>query len=568
MKHLVITFLIVHYFNVAIAQQQPYVIQVINIDNEVISKLSGLADSIKFEKVVASTYNKWMRKGYILTSVQKVKEINAFKASIEIGKKYVWGKFNIDYVPEALLSKAGYHKSQFLNARVNSKILGSLLVKLLEESDKAGYPFASIKLDSVTIINEEISAVLAYSAGFKIKYGTLHVNSDFVKSKYLESYLGIKEGDLFNANKVVGINRKINKLTYCKTAGFPAIKFDNKSCHISLKLRPIKANKVDAMLGLAPNQIDKSKLLATGYINLDLHNLFKSGKRLMFNWRQFGVQSQTLKTSYNHTNLFGSIINVKGNFEIFKQDTTFINRTFKIDIGYDIANYTVNFTSSFISSRLLSNVDISNSNLELIDFNANYYGVEFLTHNFDHLLNPRKGWSVKANVNLGTKNILSTSFVPPDVYDSLTIQSLQGSYLIFSEVAVPLSNLLVGYTKLQLGGIESNGELFNNDLMRLGGVNSIRGFNELEIYASRYAMLQVEARLLLGENSRLFGFMDWAYAENSVAKNNDTFIGVGTGLLLDTSSGVIQLVYAVGKSSKQSLSLANSKIHIGYVAKF
>ncbi|MCF6359551.1 MAG: BamA/TamA family outer membrane protein [Cyclobacteriaceae bacterium] len=569
MKHLIITFLLSLVFCASYAQQKPYVIEIIESDESISKLLKGRADSIKFQQVIKSEYEKLVRKGYVLATLSQLKPDSLLLGKIAKGEVYRWGYFNINSVPEALLSRVGYQKRQFDNTRVSPRLLGELMVKIIEESDKTGYPFAVARLDSVRISKSEIFAVLDYNSGQQIKYGALEVNADLIKGEYLESYLNLKEGDVFSGNKIADISKKIKNLSYCKLKRAPSIRFENKTCIITLNIVPVKANKVDAMLGLAPNQIDQTKLLATGYVNLDLHNLFRSGKRLSFNWRQFGVQSQTLRALYNHTNIFGSEIDVKGVFDLFKQDTTFINRNFYLNIGYSNADYTINFTSSFITSRLLSPINITDvSNLTLIDFNAQYYGVELLKYEFDNIINPKKGWGLRTGVNLGAKNIINSTFVPAEVYDSLKSQSLQGNFTITSDVAIPVSSIGVAYAKLEVGTIPNNGKLFVNDLFRLGGVNSIRGFNELEIYASTYALLQVEGRLILGENSRLFGFADWAYTTNEVTNLVETFLGLGAGLLLDTPSGVIQLVYAVGKSSKQSLSLTESKIHVGYVARF
>ena len=510
-----------------------------------------------------------MKNGFVLADISLVANDSLYQAQLFNNQKYRWGTFNIDQIPESLLSKTGYRKNQFNDSQINANELGKLLVKLIEESDYSGYPFAVAKLDSVMISGDHISAKVVFSSGLQIKYGVLAVSNTFVKSTYLESYLDIKKGDLFNSKRISVISKRIDNLAYCKLDSIPIIRFDNKACNVELEISPVKANKLDAMLGLAPNQLDNSKLLATGYVNLDLHNLFKSGKRLTFNWRQFGVQSQALNASYNHTNLLSSVINLRGEFDLFKQDTTFINRNFFVDIGYDNANYSINIVSSFLTSRLLSETSSTGvDDLTLIDINAQYYGVEFRKSQFDHPVNPRSGWAVNGGVNIGSKTLLNTTFVPVEVYDSLETQSLQGGIYMSSELAVPISKLVVAYSKVEIASLSTNGKLFTNDLCRLGGAKSVRGFNELEIYASSYIMFQAEARLLLNQNSRFFGFIDWAYATNEVQQLSDSYLGLGGGLLLGTPSGVFQLVYAVGNSSKQSLSLAESKIHFGYVARF
>lgn len=570
MRHLLFTFLASIFFVIGYAQKLPYNLSVVNSKNDTLKELSGQADSLKFQQILKNNYLKLIKKGYVLADVVQYKNDTLFKSKILIGEEYRWGNFNIDQIPASLLSKIGYRKKQFENARINTKELGKLLINVVKESDYTGYPFATVKMDSVIISSNQISAIVKYESGPQIKYGKLILsNSEFIKSDFLESYLELKNQDLFNSKKVESIGKKINNLAYCKLDGPIKIRFENKSCITELKLKPVKANKIDAMIGLAPNQLDNSKMLATGYINLDLHNLFRNGKRLTFNWRQFGVQSQMLKLMYNHTNLFKSVINIKGEIFLFKQDTSFINRNFKFDLGYENADYAINLTSSFITSRLLSNTkSTSIETLDLIDFNTQYYGIEFSKNEFDYSINPRKGWSIKSSADIGAKNILNSSFVPNEYYDSLEAQSLQGNLSITADMAIPVTKFLVAYSKIELSNIYSNGKLFNNDLYRIGGVNSLRGFNELEIYSSAYVLLQIEGRLLLSENSRLFGFVDWAYSENQVLNYSDNFLGIGAGLLLDTLSGVFQLVYAVGKSSKQSLLLAESKIHFGYVARF
>ncbi len=570
MKQLLISCFALVIFVSSYAQKLPYAITVINSKDVIIKKLTGVADSLRFKKLYRTEYFKLIRKGHVLANIEQTKSDSSFKAKIFAGTVYKWGRFNINQIPDALLSKAGYNKKQFDKAQVNINQLAKLLEKIINESDYSGYPFAMVKLDSVSVSDNQINATVIYKPGIQIKYASLTIgNTKFVKSNYLESYLEIKKGELFNSKKVALVSKRIYNLSFCKLDSLPIVKFENKTCNIALQISQVKANKVDAMIGFAPNQIDNSKLLATGFVNLDLHNLFRSGKRLTFNWQQFGVQSQKLKVRYNHTNLFGSEINVRGTFKLFKQDTTFINRDFKIDMGIDKANYAINLTSSFITSRLLSNTAASSvKELELMDFNVQYYGVEFMKNEFDHNINPIRGWSIKSKASIGAKEIVNTQFVPAEIYDSLEQQSLQGNFSISTDLAIPISKLFVAYSKLEVATLLSNGKLYSNDLLRFGGVNSLRGFNELEIYSSSYLKLQFEGRLLIGENSRLFAFIDWAFSENEVFNYNNTFLGLGTGLLLDTPSGAFQLVYAVGKSAKQSLSLAESKIHFGYVARF
>lgn len=570
MRLLILTCILSFVVASSLAQKVPYQITYTDNSARSINKVSGETDSLTFVNLLRIERKKLLKEGHLLASYRINWSDSVYKAELYKGDVFTWGSIDTRQVPDGLLTKSGFRQYQFKNKVVKASTIGDLLTRIIHQSEMNGLPFASVKLDSVHIVDSTISGKLVYQAGPEIKYGQLEASdSALVKDKYLESYLELNEGQLFNSSQIDKIPRMIRQLSFCSLDKPPEIKFEHKTCKIKLYLKPNKANSIDALLGLAPNQTNDNKLLATGYVNLDLHNLFRSGKQLYFSWRSYGASSQKLMVFYNHTNLFGSVINVKGAFDLLKQDTTFLNRNFYLTIGYKKAAYELNLTSQYLTSRLLSYTQTNAAGLvPEIDFDAQYYGVEFTKNELDNKLNPTRGWSIRSGVNIGAKKVLDTDFVEADVYDSLERKMIQGGISITGELAIPVSKIVVGYTKWEASTIQTSGILFNNDLYRLGGVNSLRGFNELEIYASSYWLTQWEARLILGPESRLFGFFDWAYMQNQETKPFNNYIGVGAGILLNTQAGNIQLVLAFGKSGQQSLSLTESKIHIGYVAKF
>ena len=569
LKYLTTTYFLLFFVAATSGQELNYSIRILGADNEIKKELEGTTDSLGFARLINKERAKLLKKGYLL-SFPAIATLDTTQhvASIVTGARFKWGNFDVNEVPESLLSKAGFRKNEFKDAPVNAARLGELLSGIIISSETNGYPFAEVKLDSVGVNGDTISAKIRYRPGPEISYDSLVLlPNNIVKSDYMASTLGVRKGDAFNSKVVEKIPARIKGIAYCALEEPPTIKFENKSCKIKLPLKPVKANSIDALLGLAPNQ--NNKLLFTGYVNLDLQNLFKSGKQLYFSWRQLGESSQKLSTFYNHTNLFGSVVNIKGAFDLLKQDTTFINRNFYLNVGYDQASYSLELTSRYLVSRLLSEGNDNTSAVPEIDFDAQYYGIGFTKNEFDNKANPLRGWYLESGISVGAKKIYKTDFVPVEVYDSLDQQMLQGLINITGEGVVPLSRMFVLFGHAEVASINSKGTLFTNDLYRLGGVNSIRGFNELGIYASSYLLTKFETRLILGATSRLFAFVDWALVDNKVLKEmGEHYFGMGTGILLETKGGALQLVFAVGKSAQQSLSLTESKIHVGYVAKF
>ena len=113
-------------------------------------------------------------------------------------------------------------------------------------------------------------------------------------------------------------------------------------------------------------------------------------------------------------------------------------------------------------------------------------------------------------------------------------------------------------------------QLFLNDLFRLGGLNTIRGFNEMFFYASHYIIGTLEYRYLFENESQLVVFFDGSYLgfDINYESYKDYPIGAGAGISISTGAGLLNVIYAVGKSNDQPFNIRYSKIHIGYTGRF
>jgi hemolysin activation/secretion protein len=108
----------------------------------------------------------------------------------------------------------------------------------------------------------------------------------------------------------------------------------------------------------------------------------------------------------------------------------------------------------------------------------------------------------------------------------------------------------------------------NNELVRFGGVNSIRGFAENSLIANRFAVLQTEYRYLLDANLFANTVLDLANYENKLDDFNENILGYGIGLGLKSKAGIFKLVIANAISEAQKATFSNSKIHISFTSFF
>src|SRR6185369_1765700 len=101
---------------------------------------------------------------------------------------------------------------------------------------------------------------------------------------------------------------------------------------------------------------------------------------------------------------------------------------------------------------------------------------------------------------------------------------------------------------VQGASIFGNSTIFKNELFRIGGLKTLRGFNEKSIFASTYVIPTIEYRFLFAQNSNLLLFAEGAWYENTGNGNyvTDIPVSVGAGVNFETKAGILTLNYGLG----------------------
>ncbi|MEX1188736.1 MAG: BamA/TamA family outer membrane protein, partial [Bacteroidia bacterium] len=150
------------------------------------------------------------------------------------------------------------------------------------------------------------------------------------------------------------------------------------------------------------------------------------------------------------------------------------------------------------------------------------------------------------------------------VYDGLTLKSLQYTGFVDADFFIPIRERSVFVPGI-LSGLIGGASIFENELYRIGGNNTLRGFDEESIFASAYSIINLEYRYLLEENSFLFLFANGAYYENSAVNRDvvDRPYGLGAGMSFETKAGIFSISYALGSQFGSPLETRTAKVHFG-----
>ena len=153
------------------------------------------------------------------------------------------------------------------------------------------------------------------------------------------------------------------------------------------------------------------------------------------------------------------------------------------------------------------------------------------------------------------------------LYDEVNEEKLTSKAEASIEYFIPIKNSAAVLIKNE-SAYQYLATYFTNDLYRIGGINTVRGFDERSVLASAYSITTAEYRLLLNRDSFFSVFSDAAYVQNEQNSTDNFLIGFGSGLDLSTKAGIFSVNLALGKSNEEPFNFDKTRIHFGYVNVF
>ena len=492
-----------------------------------------------------------------------------YHAYINLGKTYQWTSLTNKNIDEEILSKIGFRDKLYNNKPFNERQLKNFFKKIITFYENNGYPFASIRLDSIQINNNKLTAQLYLEKNKLYKIDSVLIKGDAtITSQYIKNYIKIKDGDLYNEESIRKISARIKELPFVVEEKKWKVVFTEKESKVLLFLKKKQASRFDGILGLVPND-ETGKLRLTGDLKLNLINSFHNGEKIEFNWRSIQENTQDLKFNVLYPFLVNTPLGLDYNFKLYKKDTTFIDVSHKIGLRYILkgSNYFKLFFHNK-SSSLLSQAGFAALTVlpSYADVSAKLYGMEIHNSKLDYLLNPKKGHQITIGGSLGNKTIKQNPQIDEKLYEGIDLKSTLYNAELNANYYIPLSkrNVIKLATK---NGYTFNENLFENELLRIGGLHTLRGFDEESIFASLYSIETIEYRYILEQNSYLYLFFDGAYYESDGIDNfvADRPFGFGMGMSFETKAGIFSISYAIGKQFDNPIEFKLAKIHFGFV---
>jgi outer membrane protein assembly factor BamA len=531
----------------------------------------------------------WRKKGFLEASIDSIiEEETKTKAWVHLGPKYAWGSIVLDSSLKALAETTMLPVNMREGVILNIEQLLSLQEYYLSLLEENGYPFASVFLDSSYFINNQLFAQLKANRGPLYSIDSIHIEGKVkVNPSFIARYLGLGEGAIYKKSVLDQVSKRIAELGFVRETRKWSLSLTGTGAILNLYLEPVKNSRFNLLAGFMPsNEQLGGKLLLTGEAEMDLKNVFGGGENLFLNWQQIQVRSPRLQLGFMKPYLFNSNTGVDFNFNLLRKDSTFLTLNTRIGLRYEIKPrqtaklYFQQFTSSLLdidTNRLKQTGRLP----EFLDATTSNFGIDFNYNVTDFFLNPQKGVEMEFKFMGGIRRIKQNNAIAQlkgigtgpenfrSLYDSISLNSSQFRLAAKVNHYLKIGKQSTLKTGLQTGWLLGK-ELLLNELFQIGGIRTLRGFDEESLFASGFAIGTIEYRFLLSQVSYLFGFVDGAYVERKTnfLQSGKFYGGAGLGISLETKTGLFSLAYAAGKRPDVPLNFREAKIHFGFITLF
>jgi hypothetical protein len=352
----------------------------------------------------------------------------------------------------------------------------------------------------------------------------------------------------YNTAAIDKIIKQVNSLDFIKATKPAETLFTDNNTILYLYLAKKSTNQFDGYFGFGNNKDNNFSL--NGYLDLKLLNILNRGEALNLYWKNDGNKQSTFNFDAEIPFIFKTPIALKGALNIQRQDTIYQNTQSNIQLGYYLSyNHRI-----YLGYK--STTSTTNSELPTIDnYKSSFVEATYLLtkSNAEHLLFPTD-YRIELSGAIGTRK----QDTHTNSQSTLTIDLQKNAVLS------PTSYLYIRWRTL---GIYSN-TYIQNELLRLGGNNSLRGFQDNSLYATQYSLLNTEYRYLLSSYLYIHSIIDYAYQQNKLQDQNNHLYSFGFGLGMLTKTGKFNLSFANGKQPNETIKFDNTTVHITFSTVF
>lgn len=484
------------------------------------------------------------------------------KLIVEKGRPYFWSEvLIIDNAKVMELAAINKLKNQTANQYLLEEILEKFIYKKYHRN---GYPFAKANIAIEDLADNQVTAKISIQKKNFIIYDSLTLlqSSKGINAQYLSRALQVETGKPFDMKAFQTIPDKLNQFGFLSSLNTPSLYFANNKARIQLNLDSKSNNQLDAFIGIMPTETGTN---FTGQVDVRLRNLFRRAVNFDVNWQKYSASSQFLEVQLQQAYAFRSLVGVDLAFELLQEDSTFLQTKLHAGIMYPVAS---SFTLGLSYQQLATNVlrEFPDSETETQDpmRSSKIDAAEISVHWKKPLSYPQLHDYSNASVSLGigNKQIVNFSSLPQE-WQNVEEQSINLTARIKWHYQKVLGKRFLMEAIAHYAAIQ-NDAVAKNDLLRIGGLQNLRGFDRNYFYTESYGLLNLNYRYFFDQRSSFFLLTDFAHLKSEAG----FAYAFGAGTDIKSKNGWFRIIYALGANQGNPPNFSLGKIHFGYIAIF
>ena len=487
------------------------------------------------------------KRGFFTARIDSISKTNKeLIAYLDLGKK-----INEIIIVTKKDNTNGIIDSGIDSIKIKTREFSDLTNQLLEQIDRKGNSFSEITYVNPLLKNDTLflEMKISNSSSRKIDKVITRGYEDFPK-KFISKYFLIDKNTVFSKQKLNQVSALSNKLDFIKEKKVPEVLFKKDSTHLYLFLDKIGTSSFDGLVNFSSKENGKG-LLLNGNLDLKLNNTFNTGEKFEIIWNKVSDEKTDFKINSYVPYLFNSKFSTTLEFYLYRQDSTFINTNFELKTDYLINQKS---HASILFNSKNSNYLLNISNNDLASY-SNYFiglGYELKKSSTSNLYKYKNGLNL--NLTIGKRKT-----------DTESINQLKFHFSAFANVQINNRGYL--NIKNESGLLTSKNYLLN-ELFRIGGANSIRGYNEQSIFTNGYSYSNIEFRYSLDTSSYLYSITDLGVYKENTTNKIKKLLGIGAGYQFRINNNLVNLGYVISTNSSTNAKLNSSRLVVRWTSFF
>ena len=428
--------------------------------------------------------------------------------------------------------------------------IGIVADEITKKLSENGFPFAKVSFKNDYYIQSSIlKSILNIDYGSKRYLDKVIVKGyeDFPKN-FINNIFRIKKNRLLDIDKTTSQSKLINNTNFARNTKDPEILFTNDSTFLYVYLEKVRRNSFDGFLSFDSDE-NTGKINIQGFAKIKLINTFNFGEKINFDFQSQKNQERSLNSEVILPYLLGSPFDIKYKLNLIQKDSAFNTNENSIDIDFNMNR--VKFGIGLQKNRSNSESQIQfveNFKSKLLNMSAEYLIIDpndkLNFEKFKFLISYGSGKKIQLNNATGLSKY---KFELRKKFNFSPKFKLQSSFI---REKINSKNLV------------------NNELLRFGGSNSMRGFDDNSIFADGYSLINTSLKYYLNDNIYIYSIFDLANYTNSILNLDEDIYSGGVGFSTVTENGIISLSYSKGNSWGKSFNLKNAKINVIFTTFF